>query len=200
MVIEPTQAFLGALALAGANGARRGVYKESLTAAIVLSSVLLLSNGGDKMISNFLINTFVGLGGSTVLGGPLIASGGGAAPPAPAANTAYIQLQALQTAISRITFLGLTIAGYRAAINHGTEATTASHRIAGVIPGAINGAAIAYYITHYFSSGGPIVINTPGSATVSDYLPMVFGASLLGLLGVLFVASQMKKASANGKH
>lgn len=202
MIIGPTQTFIFSLLAGGAYGARRGWAKEVITTAVVLSDVLFLSNGGAGFLSHILAST-IGTAGSTALGGPLFAGGGGTAPPytgttsfgttAGAACTAV-----LTTAVSRITFLGMTWLGYRSGTRHGPAPKMSSHRIAGVVPGAINGAAIAYYVSNNLLPSTPVVLNTPGGGDVASYLPVVFGVGLVALLIVLFVAGQMKKAASGG--
>jgi hypothetical protein len=202
MTISPIQTFIIAMVLGGAYGARRGWAREVITTSVVLSDVLFLSNGG----ANFLANVISGGLGTpatgTALGGPLFAGGGvgGTAPAGSAASAAYgtsslgVCSVALVTAVSRITFFGLSWIGYRSGSRFGPAPKIASHRVAGTVPGAINGAAIAYYVSNNVLPGTSVVLNTPGSVDTSQYLPMAFGIGIVALLIVLFVASQMKKA------
>ncbi|HKS69753.1 MAG TPA: hypothetical protein VJQ45_05005 [Ktedonobacterales bacterium] len=202
MIIGPTQTFIFSLLAGGAYGARRGWAKEVITTAVVLSDVLFLSNGGAGFLSHILSST-IGSAGGTALGGPLFAGGGGTAPPytgttsfgttAGAACTA-----ALTTAVSRITFVGMTWLGYRSGTRHGPAPKMSSHRVAGIVPGAINGAAIAYYVSNNILPGTSVLLNTPGSIDTSSYLPVVFGIGIVALLIVLFIAGQMKKAASSG--
>lgn len=203
MVIGPTQTFIFSLLAGGAWGARRGWAKESITTAVVLSNVLFLSNGGAVFLAHMLSSTIGATAGAgTALGGPLFAGGGGTAPPY-AGSVAYTSAgsacgAALVTAVSRITFFGVTWLGYRSGTRHGPAAKLTSHRVAGTVPGVINGAAIAYYISHNILPSTPVVLNTPGGGDTASYLPVVFGLGLAALLIVLFVAGQMKKAASGG--
>lgn len=203
MIIGPTQTFIFSLLAGGAYGARRGWAKEVITTAVVLSDVLFLSNGGAAFLSHFLSSTIGSAATGTAFGGPLFAGGGGTAPPytgttsfgttAGAACTT-----ALTTAVSRITFVGLTWLGYRSGTRHGPAPKMSSHRVAGIVPGAINGAAIAYYVSNNILPGGSVLVNTPGSIDTGAYLPVVFGLGIAALLIVLFIAGQMKKAASGG--
>lgn len=203
MIIGPTQTFLFALLAGGAYGAKRGWAKESITTAVVLSNVLFLSNGGAAFLAHVLSSTLGGAAAGTALGGPLFAGGGGTAPPY-TGTTAFgttagaACTTALTTAVSRVTFLGLSWLGYRSGTRHGPAPKLSSHRIAGIVPGAVNGAAIAYYVSNNILPGTSVLLNTPGSIDTSAYLPVVFGIGIVALLIVLFIAGQMKKAASGG--
>lgn len=204
MVITPTQAFIVALFAGGAHGAYRGWSREVIATATVLSSLLFLSNGGASFLAHLLAGGIGTAGGGTTMGGPLFAGGGGTAPPPSSGTTTYstsnglICTTALETAISRVTFFGLTWLGYRSGVRYGPAPKMGSHRVAGVVPGVVNGAAIAYYVSNNILRGAPVVLNTPGSPDLSSYLPVVFGLGIVGLLVVLFVAGQMKRAGGGG--
>ena len=209
MFIGPTQTFVLFLVAGGAYGAHRGWRRESITTAVVLSNVLFLSTGGAAFLAHVVGSTIGATGGTTTsLGGPLFALGGGGggsgtAPPYPgtvgygtAAGSACNA--GLELAISRITFLVVTWLGYRSGSRFGPPPKLTSHRIAGIVPGAVNGAAIAYYASHYILPNSTVVVNTPGSGDTAALLPIVFGLALVALLIVLFVAGQMKKAASAG--
>ncbi len=211
MFIGPTQTFIVFLLAGGAYGAHRGWRRESITTAVVLSNVLFLSTGGAAFLAHVVGSTIGATGGTaTSLGGPLFALGGGGggsgtAPPYTGTagygygTTAGASCNgALELAISRITFVVVTWLGYRSGSRYGPPPKLASHRIAGVVPGAVNGAAIAYYVSHYILPNSTVVVNTPGSGDTSALLPIVFGIGLVALLIVLFVAGQMKKAASAG--
>ena len=205
MVIGPTQTFIFSLLAGGAYGARRGWSKEVITTAVVLSNVLFLSNGGATFLAHMLSSTIGSAASGTALGGALFAGGGGVAPPpstytgSAAYGTAGAACTtALVTAVSRVTFLGLTWLGYRSGTRYGPAPKLSSHRVAGVVPGVVNGAAIAYYVSNNILPGTSVLLNTPGSIDTGSYLPVVFGIGIVALLVVLFVAGQMKKASSGG--
>lgn len=211
MFIGPTQTFIVFLLAGGAYGAHRGWRRESITTAVVVSNVLFLSTGGASLLAHIVGSTLGATGGTTTsLGGPLFALGGGGggggsgtAPPytgtAGYGTTAGSVCDAgLETAISRITFVVVTWLGYRSGSRYGPPPKLTSHRIAGILPGAVNGAAIAYYVSHYMLPNSTVVVNTPGSGDTAALLPIVFGLCLAALLIVLYVAGQMKKAASAG--
>jgi hypothetical protein len=209
MFIGPTQTFIVFLLVGGAYGAYRGWRRESITTAVVLSNVLFLSTGGAAFLAHIIGSTIGATGGTTTsLGGPLFALGGGGGgsgtvPPSTGAagyGTAAGAVcdAGLETAISRITFVVVTWLGYRSGSRYGPPPKLTSHRIAGILPGAVNGAAIAYYVSRYMLPNSTVVVNTPGSGDTAALLPIVFGVCLAALLVVLFVAGQMKKAASAG--
>ena len=202
MVLDQTHTFLAGLLLAGAVGARRGWGKEVISSAIILSNVLFLSNGGGAFLTHLFTGT---LGGSTSsIGSALFAGGGGPAGGVTApgyagtATTAASCYDSLSTALSKIAFLTITPVGYWAGSRHGPKPKQASHNVAGTIPGMINGAAIAYYVSNYMFPGTSIQLTSPSGVATQNLLPIVFGIAIVGLLIVLFVAGQMKKASQGG--
>ena len=177
MVISQSQAFLTALAFFGAIGAVRGWHREVITAAIVLASVLFLSNGGGNLISNIFIH-----------------GAGAATQPSSASSYSSACYGGLPSTVSNLSFAGLTFLGYRVGGIHAPAPALAHHRVTGTIPGVVNGAAIAYYISHYILPGTNLVIGTPGPGDASSYLPLVFGLGILCLLAVVFITSQANKS------
>jgi len=136
MIITPVETFVASLAFAGAAGARRGVHREVITCAVVLSDVLFLSNGGGAFLAHVLGGVLGGAASAgTALGGPLFAGGGGGGGgTAPAGTGAYPAgtgayptdlstcTLALTNAISNITFICVTWLGYRAGTRFGPPA------------------------------------------------------------------------------
>lgn len=173
MVIGQSQCFLIALVVAAAIGARRGWGREVITCAIILGTVLFLLNGGGNLLANVLSQ---GLNNASVQ--PASAQ---------ACNTLNPQL------LSTLVFGGMTWLAYSAGTKWGTAPKTHNHRIAGTIPGAINGAALAYYTGNAILPGKSLELSAPGAAFSNVYLPEVFGLGLLGLLAVLFIAAQATK-------
>ena len=171
MVISQSQCFLIALVIAAAVGARRGWGREVITCAIILGTVLFLSNGGGNYIATFLSQGLHNTSGTA----------------AAACNTINPQM------LSTLVFGGMTWLGYAAGSKYGTAPKSHNHRIAGTIPGAINGASLAYYVGNSILPGNSVLLNTPSSAFSNTYLPEVFGLGLLGLLAVLFIAAQASK-------
>jgi hypothetical protein len=92
-----------------------------------------------------------------------------------------------------VIFGGMTWLAYAAGKKYGAPPKSSNHRIAGAIPGAIDGASIAYFISKTVLPGQSVLLNTPSPSTTSHLLPLVFGIGLLGLLAVLFIAAQASK-------
>lgn len=176
MVIGQTQCFMIALLFAAAQGARRGWGREVITCAIILATVLFLSNGG----IDFLLNAFTNLSANT----------NGTALAFNAASCSAATKQLLSTGgFGLMSWLAYSV-GYR----YGTAPRSHNHRIAGIIPGAFNGAAIAYYLSNTLvPNGRQLELFTPTSQQTTAYLPEIFGLGLVGLLVVLFIAGQAGK-------
>lgn len=175
MVISQSQCFLIAAVVAAAIGARRGWGREVITCAIVLSTVLFLLNGGGILLSNVL---------SQGLTNAATATNSSAAQTCTTLNPQLL---------STLVFGGMTWLGYTAGTKWGTPPRTHNHRIAGTIPGAINGAALTYYVGNSILPGKALLFDAPTSAFSHTYLPEFFGLGLLGLLAVLFIAAQATK-------
>lgn len=200
MVIGQSQCFLIALVVSAAVGARRGWGREVITCAIVLGTVLFLLNGGADMLNTFIASLTQHVGGTAsaaaLSGGgvPGTTPSGGA--PAYAATTGInacspISSQALGTGI----FGGMSYLGYRAGSKYGPPPKLHTHRIAGTIPGAVNGASMAYYLSHGVLTGNKqLLLFSPSGSLTSTYLPEIFGVGLIGLLVVLFIAGQTSKS------
>ena len=176
MSISQTQCFLIALVLTGVLGARRGWGREVITCAIILGTVLFLSNGGGNLLASWLTQFQTDASATATAGAngtPLVNSNG--------------QL------LSNLIFGGMTIIGYSVADRWGAPPRTHNHRIAGIIPGAINGAAIAFYASNWIFTGRTVVVNSPSPGFASSELPVIIGIGLIGLLVVLFIAAQATK-------
>lgn len=180
MTITPSQSFLFALLITGVLGFRHGWGRSVITTAMILGTLLFLSNGGDTFLSNLLT------GG---VGGALSGSGGQATP----SGSAYCSTAGFSHGLSELLFAGMTFLGYSVGYRHGPPPKTSNHRLAGIIPGVINGTAIAFYISHNVFPGTQLMVNTPGTLDTSAYLPEVFAFGLVGLLIVLFVSGQTSK-------
>jgi len=180
MVITQVQAFLAILAAGAAIGARRGWHREVISSAVILSSLLFFVNGGDSLLAHLFTG---GVSGS-------LASG--AADP-PSASTAACTI-GLQSAITKVGFPVMALMGYRTAYRYGPAPTMTHHRVTGMIPGLVNGAAIAYYTSHYILPGTQVLVSTPSGFTTTSFLPEVLGLGLVGLLGILFIAGQTRGA------
>ena len=195
VVIGQAQCFLIAVVIGAAVGVRRGWNREVITAAIIMATLLALTLGVADVLANWLSHGFVGTAqahGITYSGGPQPTTPGGypqASPGPQAACALGINAQML----SIVIFGGMTWLAYAAGKKYGAPPKTSNHRIAGAIPGAIDGASIAYFISKTVLPGQSVLLNTPSPSTTSNLLPLVFGIGLLGLLAVLFIAAQASK-------
>jgi hypothetical protein len=179
MVVGQTQCFTLALVIAAAVGVHRGWLREIITCAILLGTVLFLNFGG--------LDFLLGGVGSVANG----ATGGIAS-----ADPATCSPATKQTITTGLFGL-LTYLGYRAGSKYGSPAQHSGHRIAGIIPGALNGAAIAYYFTNALvPDGRQLTFFAPTAGTTTSLLPEVFGLGLLGLLIALMVGGASKGKSS----
>jgi hypothetical protein len=190
MVLGATQCFFVVLVITGAIGLMRGFVREIITMAIMLGTVLFLLNGGDGLIHQFffvnLPNAFHDLifGTSSVsVGSPTVSS------PNPTGDYLF----------SVATFLGLTGLGYGVGHKYGGPPASNQHRLGGVLPGLVNGAAIAYYGTKEILPSTQFAFNTPSDVLTQMYLPIVLGLGLVGLIVVLVVTALSKGGGAGGK-
>jgi hypothetical protein len=177
MVISQTQCFLIALVLFGVIGARRGWNREVITSAILLGTVFFLTYGGGSIVANVLANG---------LRAPLAGVNASDPPTSPACPVT-------PSSLSNLIFLGMSWLSYQAGTKWGPAPRTHNHRIAGTIPGAMNGAAMAYYTANNLLPGRELLVQSPSPGFAGGFMPEVLGVGLLGLLAVLFIASQATK-------
>ncbi|HZC76764.1 MAG TPA: hypothetical protein VE258_03400, partial [Ktedonobacterales bacterium] len=200
------QCFMLFIVLFAAIGAWRGWNREVIACAFVLGTVLFLTLGGLSLITNLLAHGLTGFVGTASAKG-LVASGGtvppgsgggsgGGSTQAPSYNgsVANCPLPVSAQVLSALIFGGMTWLGYRASYKYGQPPRTQGHHLAGMIPGAINGASIAYYVSNAILPS-QVVVETPNSSLTANFLPLVFGLGLLGLLVVLLVANQSNKSA-----
>jgi hypothetical protein len=199
------------IVLFAAIGAWRGWNREVIACAFVLGTVLFLTLGGLSLITNLLAHGLTGFVGTASAKG-LVASGGtvpsgsggGTVPsgsgggstqaPSYSGNLANCPVPVSAQALSALIFGGMTWLGYRASYKYGQPPRTQGHHLAGMIPGAINGASIAYFVSNAILPN-QLVVETPNSSLTANLLPLVFGLGLLGLLVVLLVANQSNKSA-----
>ncbi len=202
MVIGQVQCFMLFIVLFAAIGAWRGWNREVIACAFVLGTVLFLTLGGLSLITNLLAHGLTGFVGTASAKG-LVASGGtvpsgsgGGSTQAPSnsGSLANCPVPVSAQALSALIFGGMTWLGYRASYKYGQPPRTQGHHLAGMIPGAINGASIAYYVSNAILPN-QLVVETPNSSLTANLLPLVFGLGLLGLLVVLLVANQSNKSA-----
>ncbi len=199
MVIGQAQCYMIAVVLGAAIGVRRGWHREVITAAIVLGTVFFLSLGGGDALAQWLSHGLF----STASAHGFSASGGGVTPTTTGTPPQYPlpSRAALGTnctlfnprLLSTVIFVGMTWLGYGAGKKYGSPPKSQTHNLAGIIPGGINGAAIAYYLSNAVLPAQSVLVETPGPNLTSSYLPLVFGVGLLAILAILFVASQSAK-------
>ena len=204
MHIGQGQAFLLIAGLTACIGARRGWAREIITCAFILSATVFLSLGGAALLSGFFAHGVVGTAYAHPLAPAYFGSGGGPYNPGVAPATTSDQsgathpLAACVTSasthlISNMVFFGACWLGYWAGSKYGPAPKSANHNFAGLIPGAINGAVITYYISNYLFAGQQVVIEGPSATQVSSSLLVVLAVGMLGMLALTFVASQKSK-------
>ena len=203
MVIGQVQCFMLFIVLFAAIGAWRGWNREIIACVFVLGTVLFLTLGGLSLITHLLAHGLTGFvdtasaKGLVASGGTVPPGSGGGSTQAPSYNgntAANCPIPVSAQALSALIFGGMTWLGYRVSYKYGQPPRTQGHHLAGMIPGAINGASIAYYVSNAILPN-QVVVETPNSSLTANFLPVVFGLGLLGLLVVLLVANQSNKSA-----
>jgi hypothetical protein len=184
MYITPSECFFVIILITAFLGLWRGWIREVVTTAILLGVILFLLLGGSDVLYRFifvnLVNAFKALGGSTVA--------------TPDSNTVAPPSTQADFLFSVLTFGGLTAVGYLVGHKAGKPPTTATHRLTGVIPGAVNGAAVVFYATRNIVPNLNVNVQSPNASTVSNYLPVIFGIALLAVVVILIALSTKSKA------
>lgn len=165
-------------------GARRGWARELITCAIVLGTLLFLLLGGLNAVSNVFSGVFASMGGGSAncaVRGPTSATMS-PDPPQP---------------LSDLMFAGMTWLGYAVGRQHGAEAVSFNHRLMGMIPGAITGGAIAYYLDNVLFPDGISVLQWLNNVDFASSLPVLLG---FGIIGVLAVFLYTAKTGKGGGH
>lgn len=157
------------LLITAAVGFMRGWAADVITAAIVLGTLLFLIVGGGTFLT------------STLLGG---VSGG-----ASCTN--------MSGSLSDLMFGGLTALGYYAGGKHGGKPISGNQRIAGIIPGAITGGAISYYLSTRFVSHAQGVLHVLNALSFLTALPLLIVLGVIGLASALLVSHNGKAAKAH---
>lgn len=182
MYITSSECFFVIILAAAFIGLWRGWVREVITTAILLGVILFLMLGGSDVIYRFifvnLIDAFRALGGGST-------SGNTSPPPASAQGDFLFSL---------LTFGGLTAVGYLVGHKAGKPPTTATHRLTGIVPGAVNGAAVVFYATRNLIPNLNLSVQSPDSGTATNYLPVIFGIALLAVLVILIALSAKSKA------
>jgi hypothetical protein len=190
MVVGATQCFFVVLLITGLIGLMRGWVREIITMAIVLGAVVFLLSGGGGLLHQFffvnLPNAFHDLifGNSAVsVAGPTVST---------STNTTGDYLFGLAS------FLGLMGLGYWVGHHYGTPPKTNTHRLGGVLPGLVNGAAMSYYTSQTILPSTQLDLTSPSGALTQMFLPIVLGLGLVGLILVLVVSALSKGGGSKG--
>jgi len=178
MTISAGQCFLIAVVFFALIGLLRGWLREIITTAIILGSVLFLSLGGAQYLSHLFTQSLPGAFSYVV---------SGSVSPAPSSTTAF------NPTITLIIFGVLAALGYIIGHLFGRPPTQVGHRLAGTIPGTVNGLALAAYGANLFSqlskTSAPtlsVVGVTPSVA--NQYYPLIFVVAIIVALIVLFTS------------
>ncbi len=184
MYITSSECFFVIILTAAFIGLWRGWIREVITTAILLGVILFLLLGGSDVIYRFifvnLVDAFRALGGGTAS----TPDSGSAVPPSTQTDFLF----------SLLTFGGLTTVGYLVGHKAGKPPTTATHRLTGLIPGAVNGASVVFYATRNILPNASLSVSSPDAATVSNYLPVIFGIALLAVVIILIALSSKSKS------
>jgi hypothetical protein len=190
MVIGEMQCFLVLLVITAAVGLWRGFLREVITMAIVLASIVFLMNGGDGLLHTFFFvnlpqafhDLVYGNSGVTV-GYPAVST---------STNTTGDYLFGL------FTFLTLMAIGYGVGHHYGGAPKTTQHRLGGILPGLVNGAAISYYASKSIFPTTTVDLTSPSSALTQAYLPVILGIGLVGLVAVLLISAFASRSTSGG--
>lgn len=185
MTITQNECLFVILLVAAFIGLWRGWIREVITTAILLGVILFLTLGGQGVLYQFI---FVNLADAF----KALFSGNSSVSVAPA-DTSSQPAQG-DFLFSSATFIVLTGIGYVVGHKAGKPPTAATHRLTGIIPGIVNGIAIAFYSVKYIIPQLNVNVQSPNQTTVSNYLPVVFGLALLAVIVVLIALSTKGKA------
>jgi uncharacterized membrane protein required for colicin V production len=183
MTITQNECLFVILLVAAFIGLWRGWLREVITTAILLGVILFLTLGGQGVLYQFI---FVNLEDAV----KALFSGSSSVSVAPATS----QPAQGDFLFTFLTFGGLTTISYVVGHKAGRPPTAASHRLTGIIPGIVNGIAIAFYSVKYIIPQLSVSVQSPDQTTVSNDLPVVFGLALIGVIVVLIVLSTKGKA------
>lgn len=148
----------------------RGWARDVITAAIVLGTLLFLTLGGGTFLTGVL------------LGG---------------ASSSRVACTSMSGSLSDLLFGGMTALGYYAGNKHGSAPASTNHRIAGIIPGAITGGAISFYLSQHFATHAQGVLNFLNALSFLTALPLLIALGIIGLASALFVSHNGRAAKAH---
>ncbi len=167
----------------------RGWVREVVTMAIVLGTVLFLIAGGNGLLHQFIFVNLPDAFRVLIFGDNAVNAG---TPQVSTPNAWGDQLFRLAS------FGGLTGLAYWVGHKYGTPPKTNMHKVVGIVPGAVNGIALSYYVTNgLFPNNNPVVtITSPTNALTSLYLPIILGFALLGLVLIIIISAVSKSAKS----
>ena len=182
MTITQNECLFIILLVAAFIGLWRGVIREVITTAILLGVILFLILGGQGFLYQFIFVNLVDAVRALFSGNTSVS----APPPSQPAQGDFL--------FTSLTFIALTSISYLVGHRAGRPPTAASHRLTGIIPGAVNGIAIAFYSVRYIIPQLNVSVQSPDQATVSNELPVVFGLALIAVIVILIAISTRSKA------
>lgn len=183
MTITQNECLFIILLVAAFIGLWRGWIREVITTAILLGVILFLTLGGQGVLYQFIFVNLVDAIRALFSGNTSVSVAPSPSQPA--------QGDFLFTSLTFIVLTGISyLVGHRA----GRPPTAASHRLTGIIPGAVNGVAIAFYSVKYIIPQLSVSVQSPDQTTVSNDLPIVFGLALIAVIVVLIALSTRSKA------
>jgi hypothetical protein len=164
----------------------RGWHREVVTMAIILGIVLFLSLGGDGLLHQFVFVNLPAAFRVLIFGDNSVNAG------TPQVTTPNGWADLLFRLAS---FGGLTGVAYLVGHKYGAAPKTTTHKVVGMIPGAVNGIALSYYVTNgLFPNNNPVVtITSPTNALTTMYLPIILGFALFALVLIVAVSAFSKK-------
>jgi hypothetical protein len=186
MIVGPTQCFFVILLITAFVGLSRGWVREIITMAIVLGTVLFLLNGGDGLLHQFL---FVNV--PTALHDLIFGTSPTTVPTPPIS----VPAQTRESVFGVVTFFILIALAYLAGQRWGSAPTTNQHRLGGILPGLVTGAAISYYVSNAILPSTEVDLTSPTDTLTRVYLPIILGIGLLGMVLVLLLARGSKGGS-----
>jgi hypothetical protein len=175
------QCFLVILVITSVIGLWRGFLREVITMAIVLASVVFLINGGDGLMHQFFFVNLPQAFHDLVYGNNGVTVGYPTVTTTTNSTGEYL--------FSLAAFVGLMGLGYGVGHRYGGAPKTTQHRLGGILPGLVNGAAVSYYASKTIFPATQVDLTSPSSALTQAYLPVVLGLGLVGLVTVLVVSS-----------
>jgi hypothetical protein len=182
MTITSGECLFVIILVAAFIGLWRGWIREVITTAILLGIILFLLVGGNAILYRFLFVNLVTAFKALFEGNSV--SVAASPPPQPTQGDLLFNLS---------TFTALTGISYLVGHKAGKPPTTNTHRLTGIIPGIVNGVAVVFYVVaHIFQMPSSLNVEGPNAATVTSYVPAIFGLAILSVIVVLIVLTTKK--------